>query len=59
MADTFDDMRRSRALQRLTCIQSHGLLTEEELGQFSPEMREALRFMLEMNGTGSTGRPAG
>ena len=47
MADTFNDMRRSRALQRLTCIQSHELLTEEELGRFSPEMREALRFMLE------------
>jgi hypothetical protein len=59
MADAFNDMRRSRALQRLTCIQSHELLTEEELGRFSPEMREALRFMLDMNGTGSAGRPAG
>jgi hypothetical protein len=47
MADAFNDMRRSRALQRLACIQSHELLTEEELERFSPEMREALRFMLE------------
>ena len=39
MEHAFDDMRRSRALQRLVAIQSHDLLTEEELGQFSPEMR--------------------
>ena len=59
MADAFNDMRRSRALERLTSIQSHELLTEEELGRFSPEMREALRLMLEMNESRSTGRPAG
>lgn len=43
MADAFDDMRRSRALERILQIQSHRLLTEEELGGFSPEVRERVR----------------
>jgi flagellar basal body-associated protein FliL len=48
MENAFDDMRRSRAFQRLLAIQSHDLLTEEELKRFSPEMRELLRSMLEV-----------
>jgi hypothetical protein len=36
-------MRRSRAFERLVHIQSHRLLTEDELGRFSPEVREAVR----------------
>jgi hypothetical protein len=47
LANAFDDMRRSRAFLRLVNIQSHGLLTEEELGRFSPEVRESLRSWLE------------
>ena len=48
MEDAFDDMRRSRGTERLLAIQSHKLLTEEELARFSPEMRESLRAMLEI-----------
>jgi hypothetical protein len=47
MADAFDDMRRSMAFQRLLSIQSHELLTEEELERFSPEMRGLLRSWFE------------
>jgi len=43
LADAFNDMRRSRAFVRLLNIQSHQLLNEEELGRFSPEVRESLR----------------
>ncbi len=37
MADVFDDMRRSTAFLRLLNIQSHRLLTEEELGASAPK----------------------
>jgi hypothetical protein len=50
MAHAFNDMRRSRAFQRLVAIQSLELLTEEELVRLSPEMRESLRAMLEILG---------
>lgn len=46
LADAFDDPRRSAALQQLACIQSHELLTEEEMSRFSPETREAVQFFL-------------
>ena len=36
LADTFNDMRRSPALFQLARIQSHKLLSEEEMAQFSP-----------------------
>jgi hypothetical protein len=41
LGDAFDDMRRSTALLRLSVIHSHGLLTEKEMGRFSPEARDA------------------
>jgi hypothetical protein len=47
IADAFNDPRRSTAIQRLLAIQSHRLLTEEELGRFSPEIRESLRAFCE------------
>jgi hypothetical protein len=47
IANAFDDPSRSTAFLRLASIQSHRLLTEEELGRFSPEMRESLRSLLE------------
>jgi hypothetical protein len=50
MAHAFNDMRRSRAFQRLVAIQSLELLTAEELERLSPEMRESLRAMLEILG---------
>jgi hypothetical protein len=46
LADAFDDMRRSRAFVRLLNIQFHQLLTEEEIGRYSPEVRESLRSWL-------------
>jgi hypothetical protein len=44
IADAFNDLRRSTALQRLLAIRSHGLLTDEELGRFSPEVGEVLHW---------------
>jgi ABC-type nitrate/sulfonate/bicarbonate transport system ATPase subunit len=46
LADAFDDMRRSTALRRLACIQSHCLLTDEEFGRFSASTRDAIEAML-------------
>ncbi|HEY0348303.1 MAG TPA: hypothetical protein VGC60_09105 [Pyrinomonadaceae bacterium] len=42
MARAFDDVRRSKALLLLANIKQQGLLTEEELMQFSPEARNAI-----------------
>ena len=41
MASMFDDFRRSTAELRLRLIVMHKLLTDEELSEFSPEMRRA------------------
>jgi hypothetical protein len=46
LADAFDDLRRSTALLQLARIQSHGLLTDEELARFSPETRDVVQFFL-------------
>jgi hypothetical protein len=43
LTDAFGDMRRSRAFERLVCIQSLRLLTEEEWRRSSPEVQESLR----------------
>ncbi len=42
MARAFNDLRRSTAVVLLANINAEGLLTEEELAQFSAEMRESL-----------------
>ena len=42
MAVTFNDPRRSNTFILLLNIKTKGLLTEDELMQFSPELREAL-----------------
>jgi hypothetical protein len=42
LAHAFDGPSRSRAIDQLAEIHSHGLLTEEELGRFTPETRERL-----------------
>jgi hypothetical protein len=62
MADAFDDMRRSTAFLRVACIQSHQLLTEEEMSLFSPETRAAVQAFLELSATEpdlGAGRPRG
>jgi hypothetical protein len=46
LADAFNDLRRSTAVRRLACIQSHELLTEEELARFSAETRETVEFLV-------------
>jgi hypothetical protein len=46
MANAFDNPRRSTARIQLVAIQSHGLLTDEELERFSAETRDAVRASL-------------
>lgn len=41
IAAGFDDMRRSRAIQRLANIYALGLFTDEELAQFTPQTRDS------------------
>lgn len=43
--DAFSDMRRSQAIDRLVHIMALGVLTDEELGRFSSEFREAAEFL--------------
>ena len=46
LAEAFDGMRRSTALLQLLTICSHGLLTEEEIGHFTQDTRDAIsRFL--------------
>jgi|SRR5215813_9802324 len=42
IARTFEDLRRSNALILLANMKHEGLLTADELGQFSPETRQAI-----------------
>ena len=44
MARAFDDFRRSNAVDQIAMIEALGLLTEEEIGRFSPETRRILDF---------------
>lgn len=48
VAWAFNDMRRSRAVERLARIHSLGLLTQEEFGRFRPEIRDTAQFLAEM-----------
>jgi hypothetical protein len=50
IAAAFNDLRRSTALRQLAAIQSHELLSEEELAGFTPETRKALESLLEIWG---------
>jgi hypothetical protein len=47
LAQAFDDPRRSTAVSQLAYIQSHRLLTDEEISRFSPKTRETVQFFLE------------
>jgi hypothetical protein len=47
LANAFDDMRRSRAFQRLASIMYHKLLTQQEFERFSDETRKVVEFYLE------------
>jgi hypothetical protein len=46
LADSFNGLRRSTAVQQLTVIHSQGLLSEEEFARFSPETRSAVDSFL-------------
>jgi hypothetical protein len=50
LAEAFDGLRRSTALQQLACMQSHGLLTEEEMARFSPQTRGAVALLTAAGG---------
>lgn len=47
IADAFDDPRRSATFRQILAIQSHRLLTDEELGRFSPELGDRVRSWTE------------
>lgn len=45
IANAFNDMRRSRAVQRIAWMRYLGLLTDEEWQRFSPRTRELAQFL--------------
>src|ERR1700674_816049 len=45
----FDHLRRSTAVRQICTFRSHGLLTAEELRQFSPELVEMVEDILEIH----------
>lgn len=48
LAHAFDDMRRSRAVQRISWMRYLGLFTEEEWERFSPRTRDTAQFLAGM-----------
>jgi hypothetical protein len=46
LADAFNNPRRSAALIQLTHIRRLGVVTDDELGRFSPETREFVNALL-------------
>ncbi len=48
LALAFNDARRSGALLQLTAMQSHELLSTEEMERFSTEARNAVAAILEI-----------
>ena len=49
LAYAFDEPRRSTAIQQLAHMQSHALLTPEEMSDFSVETRSAVSLLLGEN----------
>jgi hypothetical protein len=45
VADGFNDVRRSNAIQRMAFIVRMDLLTSDELERFSPQTRETVAFL--------------
>jgi 3'-phosphoadenosine 5'-phosphosulfate (PAPS) 3'-phosphatase len=50
LGDTFDNPRRSTALQQLVHMRSQDLLAEEELARFSAETRARVQWLLDPTG---------
>jgi hypothetical protein len=44
----FDVLRRSTAVRQLRAFRSHDLVTEQELRQFSPDLRKTVENILEI-----------
>ena len=49
MAAAFDALRRSTAIERLAAMIVLGLVTDEDLGQFSPATRDAAMFLADFS----------
>jgi hypothetical protein len=47
LAEAFDDLRRSTALEQLARIRAERLLTDEEFSRFSDETRKSVQLFLE------------
>src|ERR1700730_10546377 len=45
IAEAFNDLRRSTALDRLATIYAHGLLLDEEFARFSAETRQLIQVL--------------
>jgi hypothetical protein len=46
VANLFNDFRRSTALQQIALIQSHKLWSNEEMAEFSDDVREVMQSLL-------------
>ncbi len=46
MAQTFNDLRRSRAYTQIASLKARGLLTEDEFLRFSQDTRDAVDLLL-------------
>ena len=59
LADAFNDLRRSTAWRQLALIQSHGLLTEKEMADFTAEAHGVIELLAGFpNSLASHERPA-
>jgi hypothetical protein len=48
LANAFNDMRRSRAVQQISWMRYLKLFTDEEWERFSPKTRETVQFLARM-----------
>ncbi|TXL70195.1 peptide ABC transporter substrate-binding protein [Vineibacter terrae] len=56
LAGAFDDLRRSTAVWRLTAMRQLGVLTDDEFGRFSEEVRDSVLTAIEILGAARGGR---
>jgi hypothetical protein len=46
MAETFNDLRRSRAFTHIAAMKARGLVTDDEFSRFSQEIRDIVALLL-------------
>jgi hypothetical protein len=46
LAFAFDDMRRSRAIERLAAMRALGVVTDEEMAEFSPALQSTVEYLV-------------